>query len=339
MAPSRRRAGRLRPLLDKLFVAFEAAPWLVQALLYLCTAPLLEALFYLHTASWREWRSSAPHNTHERADTAAVLAFYDRILAEEDADGLKLFLHGWFLEQPASPWQEPRYGNIREFVAWTLYGDAGERKPKQTSTVDRVMNQIEVVLGPLPAGRAERLVAMTYTREPLGRCHRPLVRSRACPRPTPPSSSAPHPPPSSLPGRLPLLLRSARRHPADVAAARLQLALRGEAALPPPARPARRRRHQRAARFPSRHRRGAALPAAAAAAGLSVGGAGAAAAPAARCAAARHARRGGTLHFCRHHHTPSHSSASASQALSTGFQPPAASRGRCGCPSSSVPSR
>ena len=36
---------------------------------------------------------------------------------------------------------------------------------------------------------------------------------------------------------------------------------------------------------------------------------------------------------------PSHSSASASQALSTGFQPPAASRGRCGCPSSSVPSR
>ena len=72
MAPSRRRAGRLRPLLDKLFVAFEAAPWLVQVLLYLCTAPLLEALFYLHTASWREWRSSAPHNTHERADTAAV---------------------------------------------------------------------------------------------------------------------------------------------------------------------------------------------------------------------------------------------------------------------------
>jgi len=36
---------------------------------------------------------------------------------------------------------------------------------------------------------------------------------------------------------------------------------------------------------------------------------------------------------------PSHSSASASQALSTGFQPPAASRGRCGCPSSSAPSR
>uniref|UniRef100_A0A7S3W261 AB hydrolase-1 domain-containing protein n=2 Tax=Emiliania huxleyi TaxID=2903 RepID=A0A7S3W261_EMIHU len=180
MAPSRRRAGRLRPLLDKLFVAFEAAPWLVQALLYLCTAPLLEALFYLHTASWREWRSSAPHNTHERADTAAVLAFYDRILAEEDADGLKSFLHGWFLEQPASPWQEPRYGNIREFVAWTLYGDAGERKPKQTSTVDRVMNQIEAVLGPLPAGRAERLVAMTYTREPLGRCHRPLAVYLCC---------------------------------------------------------------------------------------------------------------------------------------------------------------
>jgi len=180
MAPSRRHAGRLRPLLDKLFVAFEDAPWLIQVLLYLCTAPLLEALFYLHTASWREWRSSAPHNTHERADTAAVLAFYDRILAEEDADGLKSFLQGWFLEQPASPWQEPRYGNIREFVAWTLYGDAGERKPKQISTVDRVMNQIEAVLGPLPAGRAERLVAMTYTREPLGRCHRPLAVYLCC---------------------------------------------------------------------------------------------------------------------------------------------------------------
>lgn len=143
--------------------------WPLNVFIYLVTFPLAECLFYWHTSCWLQTRSRAEHSTRVRADTSAAVAFWSRLLAEEDAASLWRFLRGWFVGSAL-----PQRGNVLEFLAFTIYGTKAPPGAHEARVCEAVLTRIEAVLCMELAPGHAPLHCKTYTLSPLSRCHKPL---------------------------------------------------------------------------------------------------------------------------------------------------------------------
>lgn len=166
--------------------------WLA-ALLYACSAPLMELAFYLNVRRFIRVRSLEPHRTRSSdTDYAEVYAFWMHLLTEESADRIDDMIRGWFINPEhehaqsklnpllSSPKKrgcsEPRVGNVLQLIAWTLFNhDLASLSLEELQEAETVVRKIEAVRGAAyPPGTDPRLVCMRHTLGELEIVWKPL---------------------------------------------------------------------------------------------------------------------------------------------------------------------
>jgi hypothetical protein len=179
--------------LDWWWEALASQFWLA-ALLYACSAPLMELAFYLHVRRFIRVRSLEPHRTRSSAaDCAEVYAFWTHTIAHESPERVDDLIRGWFIDPArehataklhplvSSPKKrsivEPQAGNVLQLIAWTLYNhDVASLSRDELQKAQTVLRKIEAVRGAeyLP-GTDQRLVCMRHTLGELDMVWKPFL--------------------------------------------------------------------------------------------------------------------------------------------------------------------
>jgi hypothetical protein len=200
LAPLLRRVGRW---LEAGFAACFCHPLLALPL-YLCTFPVAEIYFYSLGRRFSRRHQRKPHSVYSAADAREAARYWgtlcDTLVAERSVDeslsedsggwfggaegspgrdrrrsresrssfeqreGVEAMLRGWFIGDSAL---SPRRDNVEDFLSWAIFNeDSASLDPSARAEVASLLLRCEEAMGrPLPPGREEGLVSMSYTLE------------------------------------------------------------------------------------------------------------------------------------------------------------------------------